>query len=357
MGSFLGAWVVTLVDPVSGHVLWERRGLPGVSDWICDDEFACGCTVDGRGSVVLSMNDGRLAHRIDLPHRRQRLASHGRRLVAITPLDEGPVAERVRLDLFDTIDREARPIGEFVGTARAATVGGDHLAVVEPGGEFTVFDLAAGGVAIRCQLPGMMSHPQTLVVMPWNDRYLVIVDGGDSPPGLPNDDAAGETVFPLQELLMAGGPTAAMACSVWAVGRTDGQLLWPVPATIARHSLPIAQPATLPVLLFCRQMAAVGTEKQHVSLLCLDKRTGHAILDETRLEVQQPMFVGCELVGSPEDHTITIRGVNQTTRPVVLEFTGEPMPPMPPFQAQAWPPSSRRGMEGLEQSQLADPDR
>ena len=349
--------MVTLVDPVSGHVLWERRGLPGVSDWICDDEFACGCTVDGRGSVVLSMNDGRLAHRIDLPHRRQRLASHGRRLVAITPLDEGPVAERVRLDLFDTIDREARPIGEFVGTARAATVGGDHLAVVEPGGEFTVFDLAAGGVAIRCQLPGMMSHPQTLVVMPWNDRYLVIVDGGDSPPGLPNDDAAGETVFPLQELLMAGGPTAAMACSVWAVGRTDGQLLWPVPATIARHSLPIAQPATLPVLLFCRQMAAVGTEKQHVSLLCLDKRTGHAILDETRLEVQQPMFVGCELVGSPEDHTITIRGVNQTTRPVVLEFTGEPMPPMPPFQAQAWPPSSRRGMEGLEQSQLADPDR
>ncbi|MCE9630270.1 MAG: PQQ-binding-like beta-propeller repeat protein [Planctomycetia bacterium] len=349
--------MVSLVDPVSGHVLWERRGLPGVSDWICDDEFACGCTVDGRGSVVLSMNDGRLVHRVDLPHRRQRLASHGRRIVAIAPLDDGSVAERVRLDLVDAVDRESRPLGEFAGAARAASVGGDHLAVVEPGGGFTVFDLAAGGVAIRCELPGMTSRPQSLVVTAWSDRYLVFVGAGAGPAELPDDRAADETVFPLQDLLMAAGPPATTGGLVWAVGRTDGRLLWPVPATIARHSLPLAQPAALPVLLFSRQTVAAGTGRQHLSLLCLDKRTGHAILDEARIEVPQQLAAGCELVGNPEDHTITIRAANQTARPVVLQFTGEPMPPMPPFQAQARPPSSRRGMEGFERSQPADPDR
>ena len=349
--------MVSLIDPVSGHVLWERGDLPGVSDWICDDEFACGCTVDGRGSVVLSMHDGRLAQRIDLPHRRQRLATHGRRVVAITPLEDGPFAERVRLDLVDTVDRESRPLGEFPGAARAAGVGGDHLAVVEPGGGFTVFDLAAGGVAIRCRLPGMPSRGQSLVVTPWKDRYLVFVGEGDGPPELSDEQAAGEMVVPLQEILVGGGPPAATAGAVWAVGRTDGRLLWSVPATIARHSLAIAQPVGLPVLLFCRQTAATGTGRQQLSLVCLDKRTGHAILDESRIEVRPHMFSGCEVVGSPGDHTITIRGMNQTTRPVVLEFTGEPMAPTPPFQAQARPPSSRRGLEGLDRSQPADSKR
>jgi hypothetical protein len=61
---------VSLLEPTTGRVLWERQGLPGIVEWIADDDSACGCTVDGLSSPVLSMCDGRLLHVVDLPGRR-----------------------------------------------------------------------------------------------------------------------------------------------------------------------------------------------------------------------------------------------------------------------------------------------
>lgn len=304
--------------------------------------------MNGRGSVVLSMHDGRLVHHVDVPHRRQRLGVHGRRIVAIVPLDDGPVADRVRLDLVDPADRESRPLGEFAGAARATVIGHGRVAVVEPSGGFTVLDIAAGGVEIRTELPAMPPQPQSLAVTPWNDRYLVFV--GAAAPGPAAEWREGEGMSPLQELLLAGEATAATSGAVWAVDRVDGRMLWQHPATIARHALHLAQPAGLPLLLFCRQTAASGDARPWLSLLGIDKRTGHAVLEDDRVPVQQHMVVGCEMVGSPEDHTITIRGANETTRPVILRFTGEPMPPRPPFQASGRAPSSSRGIEGLGRS-------
>jgi hypothetical protein len=344
---------VTLLDPVSGHVLWERHGLPAVSEWIGDDDVLCGCTVDGRNSPVLSMRDGRLLHAVDVPGRRQRLATYGRRLLAIAPLDDGPIAARVRIDVVDPVDREARPLGEFSGNALAAPVGGDHLAVVEPNGGLTLVDLRAGGVSFRTHLPGMTGRPGYLHASAWQDRYLVFVGGDDEPAfGTPDDGG----MAPLTNATMVSESTPPLSGAVWAVDRADGGMLWPVPATVSRHCLHLAQPAALPVLLFCRQTRAGGDGgRPQLSLLCLDKRTGHAVFEEDRIQMQPHMFVGCEVTGSPVDHTVTLRGANASTRPITLEFTGEPMAPRPPFQAQGRPPSSRRGIEGLERSLDAAP--
>jgi hypothetical protein len=145
---------------------------------------------------------------------------------------------------------------------------------------------------------------------------------------------------------------------VWAVDRADGSLLWPVPATVRRHCLHLAQPVDLPVLVFCRQVRAGGDGgRQEMELLCIDKRTGQAVLEQDRLPVQPHMFVGCEVVGNPSDHSITIRGANATTQPLTLEFTGRPMPPRPPYQAAGRPPSLTRGLEGLERSRPTGGDR
>lgn len=335
--------IVKLLDPLSGSVLWERHGVPAVVEWIADDRVACGCTPDGRGSVVLSMHDGRLLHRMAMPHRRQRLATSGRRMVGIVPLDEGPLADRVRLDLVDPADRETLPLGEFAGGARATIADHRHLVVVEPRGRMVVVDLEAGSIEFEVELPGMPALPRSLAAAAWQDRFLVFV-GTDDGPGL--DDNGDHSL--LQDMLAAGETNAASAGAVWAVGRADGRLLWPVPATVTRHSLHVAQPAALPVLVFSRQTVQAG--RRQVSLVCLDKRTGHAIVDDHRLAVSHNLHMALEMVGRPEDHSITIRGVHDTTRPLTLLFTGEPVAPRPPFQAATRPPSARHGIDGLERA-------
>ena len=343
------AGAVAVLDPVSGQVLWERHGLSPVVEWIGDEEILCGCTADGRGSPVLSMRDGRLMHTADLPHRRQRLATHGRRIVAVERLDGGSVAARVRLDIVDPVDRESRSMGEFAGESRAAMIGFEQLAIVEPSGRFSVIDLPSGGLAVQTRLPDLPVKPQYLHVTAWRDRYLAFVGGEDDAAALESDDDG--ILSPLQGMLMSSETAPPMAGSVWAIDRGDGNLLWPGPATVSRHCLHLAQPMNLPVLVFCRQTRAHGDGGgPWLSLLCLDKRTGHAVLEEDRIQVRPHMFVGCEVVGDPLDHAITIRGANGTTRPITLRFTAEPMPPRPPFQEAGRPLSARRPLDGLERS-------
>lgn len=322
---------VSLLDPVSGRVLWERGRVPFAADWIADDEVACGCTPDGRGSVVLAMADGRLLERRDLPHRRQRLAVHGRRIVAARPLDEVPgerTARRVLVELVDPAVREARPLGEFSGEARSARVDDDRVAIIEPDGTFTLLDIAAGDVELRVSLPTPPARIEHLQVIPWEDRYLVFAGAPDV-----FDDVDGDTVDvqPLHELMLAGEAGPPLSGALWAVARRGGALLWPAAATIRRHCLHAAQPTGLPVLLFCRRMHA--EERGHtLGLLALDKRTGQAVLEEDGIRIPPDELAGCELVGNPQDHTITVRDA-AGRRLVTLLFTGEPLSQSDPFQA------------------------
>jgi hypothetical protein len=115
------------------------------------------------------------------------------------------------------------------------------------------------------------------------------------------------------------------------VARQGGGLLWPAAATIRRHCLHAAQPAGLPVLLFCRRMHE--EERGHtLSLLVLDKRSGQAVLEEDGIRIPPDELAGCELVGSPQDHTIMVRDA-AGRRLVTLHFTGEPLSQSEPFQA------------------------
>ena len=249
-----GGRSVTLLDPVSGHVLWERHGLPAVSEWIGDDDVLCGCTVDGRNSPVLSMRDGRLLHAVDVPGRRQRFATYGRRLLAIAPLDDGPIAARVRIDVVDPVDRESRPLGEFSGNARAAPVGGDHLAVVEPNGGLTLIDLRAGGVSFRTHLPGMTGRPGYLHASAWQDRYLVFV-GGDDEPAFGTPDDGGMALAHQRD----DGQRIDAAPVGGRVGRRPRRRRHALAGAGDRQSaLPPSRAAggDLPVLLFCRQTRA-----------------------------------------------------------------------------------------------------
>jgi len=328
---------VAYLDPATGRLAWERTRLPAGMEWCVDDEFVCGLSIDGHGSLVLSADDGRLLHTFDVPHRRQRLATRGRSIVTVRSIDELPgrfTARRVRLELIDPAAREVRSLGEFSGEALATRAGPDRLAVMEPSGELTLLNLADGDVAFRVRLhPPPAAGFARLMVRPWEDRFLVFAGGPDG------DDAEAD-VSPLEHLMLSSPASAALSGKLWAVARTDGQPLWPVPAVIERHCLHTAQPPDLPVLTFCRLLGRGDRQQTALSLLVLDKRTGHAVLEDDRIAIQAHDFFGCEVRGDPAAGTITIAEPGGPLR-ALLTFTGEPIPPQPPFRGRGRPPGLR----------------
>jgi len=322
-----------LRDPASGEVLWERHRLDPDALIFGDDEFLCvSPRADGRKTLVLSMADGRVTRTCDLPGRSQRLLTHGRHVVTIQPRPGGGhlLADSVLLEIIDPVHDERIALGHFAGRARACPAGSDGLAVLEPSGTLTVIDLAARRIAFTTKLPDMPATFEQVRVIAWQDRYLVFV-------GRPETEAETRQlprlggVSPLPQLAVPGQP---MTGSIWAVDRTSGDMLWPVPATLFRHCLHVHQPEELPLLVFVRMIdpQRMG-DRARLSLLCLDKRTGHAVHVDDRLFVRQDMVMGCDIVGDAAAHAITIAPVGGGLPDLALRFTGEPIAPQPPFQA------------------------
>jgi hypothetical protein len=345
-----------LLDPVTGQPLWERHRLPAATDVLVDDEFLCICSPNGRGSLVLSMADGRTLHEFDLPDRRQRVLAHGRNIVAVVPATEGD-AGRPQLVLHDFVSRTSRPLGEFSPQARAVAAGPDRVAVIEPSGRFCMIDVASGRLLFSTQLPDPPEEIDAVQVLPWQDRLLVLAGRHErlDQPG----DGDRITVTPLQQMLQAGQDVRPMSYSIWAVDVLDGRSLWDVPATVHRHCLHLAQPAALPVLAFCRQIHHHQRDREGISLsmLCLDKRTGHAVFEDDRIAAQPHMLFGCDMTGDPERHTVTVRQNGADHQRLALEFTGGPLPPRPPHRAAARPIQKPSAMiEGLKRLLEAIPN-
>ena len=333
---------LAVLDPATGHVLWERHGLPAATDLLNDDDVVCLGTVDGRRSPVLSLVDGRILHHVDLPDRRRRLLELGSLVLAIAPNDDlaaGGVSETARLEVLDVVDRSTVVLGEFAGAARACPFGPGLVAVVDPSGGLAVIDVAARRVAFRSQLPAMPPSIDLVEVRPWEDRLVVCVGRRMEPEADENDRHA---IAPLQQMLIAGVGHQPMDFSVWAVDGGSGAALWAVPATVPRHCLLAGQPAGLPVLVFARQIQRHhDRENTFLSVLCLDKRTGHAVLEDDRIPAQPHLLFGCDVVGDPGRHRITVREHGGDPQRVMLEFTGGPLPPRPPHQGIGRPVKAR----------------
>ncbi|NDC63687.1 MAG: hypothetical protein EBZ59_06825 [Planctomycetia bacterium] len=343
---------IELHDPATGGILWERHRLPSIGELFGDDQFLCACPVDGRGAVVLSMADGRLLRTCDLPRREQRLLTSGRRIVTVRPLPGQaslPVAGRVRLDLFDPVSLEEKPLCEEChGGGYAEPVGTDRLAVVEPTGRLTVFDLESGRTVFRTTLNEMPDSLNQLRIIPWQDRYLVFC-GREETADEQRQLAKVGIIAHLPQGITGREPQQPATGSLWAVDRDSGDLLWPVPATILRHCLHGNQPSELPLLLFVRQIQPTrGGDRPRLSVLCLDKRTGHAAHVDDRITVQPHMLFGCDMAGDPQTHTITLTRAGGEQPDLRLEFTGEPMAPRPPHQAAGRPPVTSDLLTELE---------
>ena len=332
-----------LRDPATGGLLWQRHRLPVAGEIIGDERFLCVCPRNGKGAVVVSTTDGRIVRTCDLPRHDRRLGACGRRLVVIEGAEsdttsQASLAPRVRLELLDPATLERTPLGEYDALARATPAGSGALAVVEPNGTLAVVDLERGVVRFRTKLTDMPAGLEQLQVIPWQDRLLVIVGRQETVEEQKQFEKIG--VFAALPQMTPGEDSIRLFTgSLWAVAAETGDMLWPVPATITRHALHQNQPGELPVLLFSRQiMLSRQGDRFRVGLLCLDKRTGHAVHVDDKIMAQPHMFAGCDIGGDPKTHSIALSRIGGESPDVRLEFTGEPTAPRPPFQASAKQP-------------------
>lgn len=342
--------VLKVHDPITGRLLWEHQRLPAAGDLIGDDDFLCVCPADGRGAVVLAMADGRIVRTLDLPASERRLLSSGRHIVLVQP-SERPAdatggraasaggARRVRLDRFDPVAGQTDPLGEYSGESRASTAGDGRLAVVEPSGDLSVVDIDQTKVVFRTRLTDMPAGLEHLTALSWGGRYLVLVGRAETAEEQRQLERIG-VVGPLPGMPGREMPQIVTG-SLWAVDGSSGDMLWPVPVTILRHSLQIQNGSQLPVLLFARSIQAVREpDRQRLSVLCIDKRTGQAVYADDRFNGRSAtrpdmMVIGCGISGDPATHTIALSQTRRDAPDLQLEFTGAPTAPRPPYQASA----------------------
>lgn len=336
---FLIDRTLQLCDPLTGTVIWERRRLPDVATMFGDDEYLCLCPSSGREAIVLSMATGAVVRTCDLPDRERRLFTHGRHVFAVTPKDPASnvasrrVADTVNVEVIDPVHMERVVLGTFSGDARA-TIAGEDLAILEPTGMLSIINLESRRLSFATELPDMPTGLERLVVLPWRDRYLVIAGRDKTAAETKHLEKIG-TVSPLLQMRSPSmlGDGQPLTGSIWAVDRLDGGMLWKTPATVLHHCLCMSEAEVVPVLLFARQIETRrGGERPRLSLLCLDKRTGAALhIDDTILTPQHTLF-GCDMVGDPGAHVVSLVPLGPGTIPLDLHFTGTPADDESPYR-------------------------
>ena len=349
-----------LHDTVTGHLLWERHRLTAAGELFGDDDYVCVAPANGRDATVVSMIDGRLVRVCELPRRDRRLVTCGRRIVvladadpAVAPNGAAPgrqdgAMQPATLLLLDPLTMTTVTMGTFAPEARATWAGAETLAIIEPSGALTVLDLVTGAVRFRAMLPEMPRGLEQVRVIPWEDRFLIFVGRQETAEERKLMEKVG-MITNLPQQASSRNASQPATGSLWAVGRASGEILWPVPATVLRHCLNPDQPESLPVLLFARQIApARGGDRTRMGILCIDKRTGQALCVDDKIAAQQHMLFGCDMVGDPVAHTVTIGRGGADGGDVVLDFTGQPISPRPPFQAASRQPASRDVLTELE---------
>ena len=107
-------------------------------------------------------------------------------------------------------------------------------------------------------------------------------------------------------------------------------------------------------MIFCRLLPSETTARESLlSVLCLDKRTGHAVVEDERVPIHPHQAFGCQVVADAATHSVTIAGGEGGDR-LQLLFTGQSMPPQPPFLGTSRPPSAA-GIAGFLRRAAASP--
>jgi len=317
------------VEPITGEILWVRHDIPWTSLLFGDEQYVFARPLDKREAMVFRATDGELLGKRKFP------PFGGTEPVALVPgiravsfgefeatgfatlgrnvLGWHAEGSRRVLELFDVWQqRHLWPPRKFDAGAKACIVGHEAVGVLQRDGRFVLLNLPDGRTLVDVKLEPEKSL-QEIVVLPWGDRYILVTHG-------PRPDGAANRL-PMQPL-PGTLPKLISHGRVYAFDR-QGKLLWPKPAEIDDQHLLMHQPGRLPVLIFGCQVYRREPNKPgryRVSILCLDKRTGRKLPEQT-FDNTTSVF---QVVGDPKKHTVEFHLQRNT---VTMTFTDQPIPP------------------------------
>jgi outer membrane protein assembly factor BamB len=312
------------LDPLTGATLWTWHGLPQGAEVFGDNDAVIIAPPDGSNAVVLRTTDGQRLGRCNVPSADHRAGYHGRRVLTWRSADASN--GKLEILLADPWKGQDEVLGEFTAVGlKGTTVNDEALAIYEPNGRFRVLSLADGRKLIDERLEPEASLGD-IVVEATPDQFLLVARHGT-----PHSQLNNQQYMPMN---MQGFDASVQLVSgnVYAFSRATGKRLWSVPALVEHEYMVVDQGQQLPVVLFMRpprrDAPQVGGEGQG-RILCLDRRNGRALLDEdVPLQINNYHF---SITGDRQTNTISLNASNHT---FTLQFTDDPVPPEPPYQAR-----------------------
>ncbi|MFO0897113.1 MAG: PQQ-binding-like beta-propeller repeat protein [Pirellulales bacterium] len=310
------------VHPLTGAPQWVRKGLPPGSDLFGDEELLFVASEQSGKAIVLRAADGALLGERPLPANNKRWATLGRNVLTWRVR-----SGRLQLALVDVWGQRDLWAHSFGLHSKGALLNHEAVGVVDPQGTFTLLSLADGRELIQAEIDPEPQLAEAVVVAS-EDQYLVVT----------NRPATRVRRNREVQAIPPGGDTQLVSGHVYAFDRATGRKLWPVGAVVEQHGFDRNQPALLPFLVFARHIVEAQSGsgpygRQPVGqtgVLCLDKRTGRALLKRDDLGQGIATY---EVVADPGKNRVTLAFAQRPA--MIFEFTDDPRPPEPPYQAGA----------------------
>lgn len=317
------------VDPLTGQPLWERGQIPAAAEIFGDDELIFVADPSADEALVLSAIDGSLVGRRKVERAERRWTTHGRRVLAWEQ-----TGTTVTVKLYDAW-AQGSPLWSksFAIGSRGTLVESDELAVLEPGGNFTIVSLADGRVRFASPLEPDRSLGN-IHVFRSRQQYVLIASqeaaNSESPPGY--------IINPIGMNL--GYQQNRIHGRVHAFDRRTGKAQWQVPAFVAFHGLLPDQPLESPLLFFVRnkvRATPASSSRQSGTVLCLDRRDGRIVWDseaetESARQITGPINA-CDVVTDAATGRVMLSVLlQQNVKNFTFQLTDKPTPPEPPAQ-------------------------
>lgn len=255
------------VDLHSGETLWARDDVAENVDLFGDARYVFVAPADGNDEVrVLSALDGGELGRRSLPARAGRLATVGRRILV---WEEN--AQDCQVRLIDPWSNETVWRREMAPGTQVCMVRPNGIAALDPEGWFAVLRTDSGEPMMETKLD-VQPQLEQIHVETFGADYLIVANR-------PPDPAVRRVIIhtPIPAVNVHGSLHCVSA---------EGALRWT--AEVLDQQLELDLPPELPVLLLSKRRQhriprpeGGFTSRNEYALLCLDKRTGRTILDET----------------------------------------------------------------------------
>lgn len=312
-------------DPLTGKTVWERTLADSGCDLFGDEERIVVVPPGDKSgdALILSPIDGEILDRRKIDQAEYRWTTCGRNVLVFERRDSA-----VKLQLYDATNQgNGLWKREVKQGARGTIIDGEELAILEPGGQFTIISLKDGR-EILSQKPQDLTHLgdndlESIAVLRSEDQYLLMANQR------PTDI---DRTFSASALQPGGVPVHGQ---LLAFDRHSGAVQWPVAAYIAQHGLATDQPPDSPVLFFVRRVTMMRqgaqASRNSTSVLAIDKRDGRVLFadDGFIAEASQSDVLVDPLKKSV---TLTVTASYLDRRSVTIELTDQPAPPQPPVQ-------------------------